>query len=43
MPKSGIIYPMGRKNNRVKSVFLDEKDSIFALSSVCVKVEKQRG
>ena len=36
-----MVPPMVGENNRVKSVFWDEKDGIFVLGLVSVKVEKQ--
>jgi hypothetical protein len=42
-PQCGIMLPVVTENNRVKCVFWDEKDSIFALDLVSVKVRKQTG
>ncbi len=42
IPRCGIIYPIVTENNRVKCVFLDEKDSIFALDLLCIKGETRR-
>ena len=39
----GIMHSIVRENNRVKCVFWDEKDSIFALNLACVEVGKQTG
>ncbi len=42
MPLCGIVYPIVTENNRVKCVFLDEKDSIFALDLLWIKGETRR-
>jgi hypothetical protein len=42
IPRCGTIYPIVTENNRVKYVFLDEEDSIFALDLLCIKGETRR-
>jgi hypothetical protein len=38
-----MVPVMVRENNKVKCIFWDEKDGIFVLDLVSVKVEKQTG
>jgi hypothetical protein len=40
IPRCGIMPLIVKENNKVKCVFLDEKDSIFASDLACAKEGK---